>query len=232
MWLLWLVLGALTAYLGLHYSRNNQPVAPLACSEDFKNEKDLSSLPSRNLTLPKIPRAGLAIVTSSGQGYSRDIVYKLANRGLHVLSCVKSKQEERSFAFDKHKGIEAIQASLDKPVDIARLIYRSNEIKRDLNRTLAAVVINVVGMRLLIAVICSLLLLLLLLFCCCICLLQKRMTSLYSEIRFISSWKALYFQIFFRRTRKWLSNDDAKSLSIDRSKMVWVVHSSFGCYQL
>ena len=65
--------------------------------------------------------------------------------GVHVLVGVKNVVEARSFSYESRKGLETILLDVTDPTSMVKLVYRLQEIQRDLQKDLLAVVINNMG---------------------------------------------------------------------------------------
>jgi hypothetical protein len=50
-----------------------------------------------------------------------------------------------SFSYTAKKGLEPIQLDVNSPASIAKVFYRVREIRRDLDRPLAGIIVNVAG---------------------------------------------------------------------------------------
>jgi hypothetical protein len=98
------------------------------------------------LALP-IRKDGVIFVTDGSKGEARLASIELAKHGYHVLLGCKTDAEMRSFAFDARKGLELIKFDLVDPSTFVGLIYRLRQIRRDLDRPIVGIVLNLAGGR-------------------------------------------------------------------------------------
>lgn len=90
-------------------------------------------------------RDGVIFVSDGAKGIARESSLELAKLGYHVLVGAKSEEEKRSFAFESRKGLEVILFDVAEPATLVALIYRLQQIRRDLDRPMVGVVINLAG---------------------------------------------------------------------------------------
>lgn len=90
-------------------------------------------------------RDGVIFVSDGAKGIARESSLELAKLGYHVLVGVKSEEEKRSFAFESRKGLEVILFDVAEPATLVTLVYRLQQIRRDLDRPMVGVVINLAG---------------------------------------------------------------------------------------
>jgi hypothetical protein len=94
----------------------------------------LQSYPLRN--------DGVFFISHASSGPARELALTLSKYGFQVLVGVKNKVEKRSFLYSMKKGIELIEFNLEDPTTYPTLIYRLRYIRRDLDRPLVGVVLN------------------------------------------------------------------------------------------
>lgn len=88
-------------------------------------------------------RTGTILITDAAYGISRTLALRLAGTGLHVLAGVRSEAEARSFIFERRKGLEPIILDVNEPAQISKVLFRIRQIRRDLDRPLMGVVLNI-----------------------------------------------------------------------------------------
>ncbi len=93
-----------------------------------------------------VRKDGVVFVTDGAQGVARQASIELAKHGYHVLVGCKTDAEIRSFAFDARKGLEMIKFDLADPSTFVTLIYRLRQVRRDLDRPIVGIVLNLAGM--------------------------------------------------------------------------------------
>ena len=98
--------------------------------------------------LGRVCRASTVVLTDATQSYAREAAILLAEQGFHVLACVKTDAQKRSFFYDMAglKGLEPIVADVADPPQLADLLYRVRQVQRDLKRPLYAIVVNSVDL--------------------------------------------------------------------------------------
>lgn len=108
----------------------------------------LSPPEQRDVGLGRVCRASTVVLTDATQSYAREAAILLAEQGFHVLACVKTEAQKRSFIYDMsgRKGLEPIVADVADPSQLAELLYRIRQVHRDLKRPLYAVVVNSVDL--------------------------------------------------------------------------------------
>lgn len=89
-----------------------------------------------------VRKDGVIFVTDGAKGDSRLASIELAKHGYHVLVGCKTDAEIRSFAFDARKGLELIKFDLVDPSTFVGLIYRLRQIRRDLDRPIVGIILN------------------------------------------------------------------------------------------
>lgn len=107
-----------------------------------------------NYSLVPVRRDGVVFVSDGAKGSVREASIELAKHGYHVLVGCKTEAEIRSFAFDSRKGLELIKFDIANPATFVTLVYRLRQIRRDLDRPLVGVVLNLAGIVCIISVIC------------------------------------------------------------------------------
>lgn len=117
------------------------------CITYFQNptlhsKEDLGSY--NYLTIP-VRKDGVIFVSDGAKGSVREASIELAKHGYHVLVGCKSDAEIRSFAFDSRKGLELIKFDIANPATFVTLVYRLRQIRRDLDRPLVGIVLNLAG---------------------------------------------------------------------------------------
>jgi hypothetical protein len=108
------------------------------------------SISSNNLTnkvvIPTVVRRdGVVFVSDGAKGIARDASIELTKLGYHVLVGVKSEEEKRSFVFESRKGLEVIIFDVADPTTLVKVVYRLRQLKRDLDRPIVGVVLNLAG---------------------------------------------------------------------------------------
>lgn len=98
-----------------------------------------------NYSMVPIRRDGVIFVSDGAKGSVREASIELAKHGYHVLVGCKTDAEIRSFAFDSRKGLEMIKFDIANPATFVTLVYRLRQIRRDLDRPLVGVVLNLAG---------------------------------------------------------------------------------------
>jgi hypothetical protein len=109
-----------------------------------------STLDSNNFTnkvvLPVVVRRdGVVFVSDGAKGTAREASVELSKLGFHVLVGVKSEEEKRSFAFESRKGLEVILFDIADPTTLVKVVYRLRQLRRDLDRPVVGVVLNLAG---------------------------------------------------------------------------------------
>eukprot|EP00601_Ochromonadales_sp_CCMP2298_P014186 CAMPEP_0173236996 /NCGR_PEP_ID=MMETSP1142-20121109/11782_1 /TAXON_ID=483371 /ORGANISM="non described non described, Strain CCMP2298" /LENGTH=260 /DNA_ID=CAMNT_0014167591 /DNA_START=142 /DNA_END=921 /DNA_ORIENTATION=- len=101
-------------------------------------------VPLTHMTHVDVPvrRDGVILVTDGAKGHAREVATELAKHGFHVLVGVRSTAELRSFAFEARKGLEPVLFDLTQPATFADIVYRIRQIRRDLDRPLVGVLLN------------------------------------------------------------------------------------------
>ena len=113
----------------------------------YKSKPSLSQEPrhkQRGLPVP-VRKDGVIFISDGAKGSARQASIELAKHGYHVLVGCKTESEIRSFAFDSRKGLELIKFDLADPATFVTLIYRLRQIRRDLDRPIVGIVLNLVG---------------------------------------------------------------------------------------
>jgi NAD(P)-dependent dehydrogenase (short-subunit alcohol dehydrogenase family) len=87
-------------------------------------------------------REGTVIITDAAYGYARETALLLADQGLHVLAGVRNEVEEKSFFYDKRKGLEPFVLDISEPNQIAKLFYRLKFVTAEFERPLFGIIIN------------------------------------------------------------------------------------------
>jgi hypothetical protein len=102
---------------------------------------------STKITLLRVPvrKDGVIFVSDGAKGQVREAAVELSKLGYHVLVGAKTDAEIRSFAFDSRKGLELIKFDITSPATFVDLVYRLRQIRRDLDRPLVGVVLNLAG---------------------------------------------------------------------------------------
>lgn len=88
---------------------------------------------------------GVIFVSHAASGPAREAVYVLARFGYQVVVGVKNDLERRSYLYSLRKGIELIQFDISDPSTYPTLIYRLRHIRRDLDRPIVGLLINLAG---------------------------------------------------------------------------------------
>lgn len=139
------------AFLGivLFYSFLTFPCRPLLSSSSTSSLPTL--LPQEHkLSLPtwhnvSVHRDGVIFFSNGVDGRAREVAFSLARRGYHVLLGVRTIQEKATFAYVQQKGVEIILFSLEDPSSYQPVIDRLRKIRRDLDRPLSGIVVNLAG---------------------------------------------------------------------------------------
>ena len=92
-----------------------------------------------------VRKDGVIFISDGAKGSSREAAIELAKHGYHVLVGAKTDAEIRSFAFDARKGLELIKFDITNPSTYVTLVYRLRQIRRDLDRPLVGIVLNLAG---------------------------------------------------------------------------------------
>lgn len=127
------VLLVLLLAIGVSYFKLQQPVS------------SATHLPLSKIFVP-VRKDGVIFITDGAKGSSREAAVELAKHGYHVLVGCKTEAEIRSFAFDSRKGMEMIKFDVSSPETYIPLIYRLRQIRRDLDRHIVGVILNLSGM--------------------------------------------------------------------------------------
>lgn len=106
--------------------------------------KDVSVSQPPTIHMP-VRRDGVVFVTDGARGNVREASIELTKLGYHVLLGVKSEDERKTFAYDQRKGLETILFDIGDPVTLVNVIYRLRQIRRDLDRPIVGLVINLMG---------------------------------------------------------------------------------------
>ena len=85
-----------------------------------------------------------AVFVTDMTSLDEKILSTLSSIGAHVLVGVDSFKKKASFIYRTKQGIEPIGYDKYEPGDLLKVIYRLEEIKRQLNKHLDAVIINLV----------------------------------------------------------------------------------------
>lgn len=103
----------------------------------------------QNITVDYLPSRpdGVIFISHAASGPAREAVYILSRFGYQVLVGVKDKIERRSFLYSLRKGIELIDFDVSDPSTYPPLIYRLRHIRRDLDRPIVGVLINLAGIN-------------------------------------------------------------------------------------
>jgi hypothetical protein len=101
--------------------------------------------PVENYVPVPVRKDGVVFVTDGAQGVARQASIELAKHGYHVLVGCKTDAEVRSFAFDARKGLEMIKFDIADPSTFVTLIYRLRQVRRDLDRPIVGIVLNLAG---------------------------------------------------------------------------------------
>jgi len=100
--------------------------------------------PTKKVFVP-VRKDGVIFISDGAKGSSREAAVELSKHGYHVLVGCKTEAEIRSFAFDSRKGMEMIKFDISSPETYIPLIYRLRQIRRDLDRHIVGVVLNLAG---------------------------------------------------------------------------------------
>lgn len=106
-----------------------------------------SKLASANHTSFPLRSDGVLFISHASSGPAREAALLLPRFGFHVLIGVKDKTERRSFLYSMRKGVELIDFDMADPSTYPNLIYRLRHIRRDLDRPVAGLVLNLAGQR-------------------------------------------------------------------------------------
>ena len=126
------VLLVLIVAIGVSYIKNLQTVSV----DTFE--------PVKKVFVP-VRKDGVIFISDGAKGSSREAAIELSKHGYHVLVGCKTDAEIRSFAFDSRKGMEMIKFDISSPETYIPLIYRLRQIRRDLDRHIVGVVLNLAG---------------------------------------------------------------------------------------
>lgn len=106
-----------------------------------------SKLASANHTSFPLRSDGVLFISHASSGPAREAALLLPRFGFHVLIGVKDKAERRSFLYSMRKGVELIDFDMADPSTYPNLIYRLRHIRRDLDRPVVGLVLNLAGQR-------------------------------------------------------------------------------------
>lgn len=122
--------------------------SPLPLQQQQQEQEQKRQQQRSDVGLGRVCRASTVVMTDATQSYAREAAILLAEQGFHVLACVKTEAQKRSFVYDMsgRKGLEPIVADVADPSQLAELLYRIRQVQRDLRRPLYAVVINSVDL--------------------------------------------------------------------------------------
>lgn len=105
--------------------------------------------------LPKIPvqktfhlppnRDGVIFITSGSSGIAHEAILELTKHGYYVLVGVASNLDRKAFTYVQRKGLELIKFDMMDPTMYPDLVYRLRHIRRDLDRPLSGIIINLSG---------------------------------------------------------------------------------------
>eukprot|EP01039_Chlorochromonas_danica_P004588 gene4588-5030_t len=132
----------------LFYSFLTFPCRLLLSSSSTTLSSSPTSLPQEHqISSPtwhnvSVHRGGVVFFSNGVDGRAREAAFSLARRGYHVLLGVRTLQEKASFAYVQQKGVETILFSIEDPSSYQPVIDRLRRIRRDLDRPLAGIVVN------------------------------------------------------------------------------------------
>jgi hypothetical protein len=136
---------ALLAYLFVKIfpaDRNNEDSFDLESDEEVNQEKHPYNTVRKIFDI-QTRKDGTILVTSAASRAIRNAGLELAKHGSHVLFGVQSADQRKALtAYTGRKGIELIKFDMYDPSTFPDVIYRLRIIKRDLQRPLTGVVIN------------------------------------------------------------------------------------------
>lgn len=117
------------------------------CMTYFQNNRlqDSAAIDINNHLRVPVRKDGVIFVSDGAKGSVREASIELAKHGYHVLVGCKSEAEIRSFAFDSRKGLELIKFDIANPATFVTLVYRLRQIRRDLDRPLVGIILNLAG---------------------------------------------------------------------------------------
>ncbi len=137
---------ALLAYLFVKIfpkDRNNEDSFDLESDEEVNQEKHPYKSAVRKIFDIQTRKDGTVLVTSAASGAIRNAGVELAKHGSHVLFGFQSADQRKALtAYTGRKGIELIKFDMYDPSTFPDVIYRLRIIKRDLQRPLTGIVIN------------------------------------------------------------------------------------------
>ncbi len=133
--------------LWMWYSYHHLYIVPTLGTQQHSQNNRLSvstptSLTHNPIKIVPIRREGVIFFTDASTGAVRDAALSLTQQGFHVVVGASSKAEQRSFAYLARKGLEIIPFNLYDPSTYPDAVYRLRHIRRDLDRPLVSLVIN------------------------------------------------------------------------------------------
>lgn len=123
-------------------------IAYLQKNGKFTQKFNKQPITSTSTMIVPVRKDGVIFVSDGAKGSIRQASIELAKHGYHVLVGCKTDAEIRSFAYDTRKGLELIKFDIADPATFVTLIYRLRQIRRDLDRPIVGIVLNLAGKKL------------------------------------------------------------------------------------
>lgn len=120
-------------------------IAYLQKNGKFTQKFNKQPITSTSTMIVPVRKDGVIFVSDGAKGSIRQASIELAKHGYHVLVGCKTDAEIRSFAYDTRKGLELIKFDIADPATFVTLIYRLRQIRRDLDRPIVGIVLNLAG---------------------------------------------------------------------------------------